>query len=283
MNHSELDTLVGEIAGIRPLPPVAARVLAITESEHFSAHELAQAISSDPALTATVLHLANSAYYGFPRRIGTVRDAVVLLGFRAVRSATLAACVMETMPKGRTLDSFQFWRHAVTVALLAEVIAEDRHEHTGEAFTAGILHNIGRLALDQARPDALHRCAVLAREEGITLPDAERVILGFTDAEVGGAMALQWNFPANLAIAVAQHQRPLESLEGSHHLAVIVAQARAVALAAGVTDGLERPAGVATAAGDAAPLNVARLEDEGGLDAIVRRATAFMDTAGVGL
>ena len=88
---SSLDVLVGEIADLRPLPPVAARVLAISESEHFSAHELAQAISSDPALTAKVLQLANSAYYGFPRRISTVRDAdliVVLERGRIVETGT---------------------------------------------------------------------------------------------------------------------------------------------------------------------------------------------------
>ncbi|MEX2031475.1 MAG: HDOD domain-containing protein, partial [Dehalococcoidia bacterium] len=77
---SALDLLVEEIADLRPLPPVAAQVLQIAEGEHFSAHELAQAISSDPALTARVLRAANSAYYGFPRHITTVRDAVVLLG-----------------------------------------------------------------------------------------------------------------------------------------------------------------------------------------------------------
>lgn len=81
VDHSpELDLLIAEVAELRPLPAVAVRALEIAEGEHFSAHELAQAISADQALTAKLLRLSNSAYYGFPRRITTVRDAVVLLG-----------------------------------------------------------------------------------------------------------------------------------------------------------------------------------------------------------
>ncbi len=86
-----LDQLVGEISELRPLPAVATSILQLTEHDRFSAHELASAIGADQALTAKLLRLANSAYYGFPRTIGSVRDAVVLLGFRTVRSTTLAS------------------------------------------------------------------------------------------------------------------------------------------------------------------------------------------------
>src|SRR5690606_15221629 len=141
-----LDLIIAEIAELQPLPVVAVRVLEISEGEQFSAHELAQAISSDQALTAKLLRLSNSAYYGFPRRIGTVRDAVVLLGFRAVRSATLASCVIDTLPGGRVIDTMTAWRYSVVVGLLAEVLARASRRHQDEAFTAGVLHNIGRLA-----------------------------------------------------------------------------------------------------------------------------------------
>ncbi len=82
--YPALDELVNQIGELRPINAVATRILQLTESERFSAHELATVISSDQALTAKMLRLSNSAYYGFPRRITTVRDAVVLLGFRAV-------------------------------------------------------------------------------------------------------------------------------------------------------------------------------------------------------
>ena len=88
--HPTLNEVVNEVADLRPLGAVATRILEITEDDRFSAHELAQVIATDQALSAKMLRLSNSAYYGFPRTISTVRDAVVLLGFRAVRSATLA-------------------------------------------------------------------------------------------------------------------------------------------------------------------------------------------------
>ena len=281
-DSAEFDLLVQEIAGLRPLPSVALRVLEIAESEHFSAHELAQTISADPALTAKMLRLANSAYYGFPRRIGTVRDAVVLLGFRAVRSATLATCVIEAIPRGANIDDHTFWHFSITVGMLAEVLAGATHRHANEAFTAGVLHNIGRLALDQHRPDALRRAILLARAEGMSLADAEQSLLGFTDAQVGGALALHWNFPPELATGVAEHQRPLEEIRDRDGLGAYVVRARSFAHARGLTDGVETPAPVPAAREWTLPPIAPVLEQRGGMDGMRQRASAFIEhTIGV--
>ena len=106
----ELDLLIPNIQELTPLLVVAVRVLEIAEGTQFSAHELAQVVAAAQALTTKLLRLSNSAYYGFPRRISTVRNAVVLLGFRAVRSATLASCVIDTLPGGRLIDPITAWR-----------------------------------------------------------------------------------------------------------------------------------------------------------------------------
>lgn len=234
---TELDVLVEEIADLRPLPPIAAQVLQIAEGETFSAHELAQAISSDPALTARVLRVANSAYYGFPRRITTIRDAVVLLGFRQIRSTLLATSVMRSMPSYDGIDAFAFWRHSVAVGLLAEFTAKIAGVPQGDAFTAGVLHNVGRLALDQARPAEFRRARILAADHHISVHDAERQVFGFTDAEVGGALALHWRFPEELASAIAQHAEDVA--DGTPDLARIVARARGFAAANGLDDGVD--------------------------------------------
>lgn len=293
---STLDQLVEEIADLRPLPPVAAQVLQIAEGEHFSAHELAQAISSDPALTARVLRAANSAYYGFPRHITTVRDAVVLLGFRQVRSVALAACAVGAMPVRETIDTRLFWRHAVTVALLAQSMARaERGAQEEEAFTAGVLHNIGRLALDQARPDQFREAVMLARAGRMTLHEAERDIFGFTDAEVGGALALRWQFPADLALAIARHAGTVDSLCPSQTLARLVIQARQFVEERGITDGsdaaatrgvnspVEWPGAVDPPTGSTTPpFLMSLLEHDGGFEAIVGRASAFVEQTATG-
>ena len=280
--NPELDLLIQEIAELRPLPTVALRVLEIAESEHFSAHELAQAIGTDAALTAKMLRLANSAYYGFPRRISTVRDAVVLLGFRAVRSATLATCVIEAMPSGDHIDDRTFWHFSITVGMLAEVLARSARQHADEAFTAGVLHNIGRLALDQQRPDSLRRALQLAKREDITIAEAERSLMGFSDAEIGGALALHWNFPTPLAMAVANHQRPLTEIGDRDSLAGLVVRSRDFALSRGLTDGLDEPSNAPPARDWLSPPIAPVLDQGGGIDGVIERANAFIQqTIGV--
>lgn len=238
---TDIDVLVEEIAELRPLPPIAAQVLQIAEGDHFSAHVLAQAISSDPALTARVLRVANSAYYGFPRRITTIRDAVVLLGFRQVRSTLLAATVMQALPTLEHVHAFPFWRHSVVVGLLAGLLARAEGVRQDEAFTAGVLHNIGRVALDQAQPELFRRALDLA-ESGMPLPEAQRRVFGFTDADLGGALARSWGFPPALDGAIARHAEPLAAFADPSSLPALVARARAFAGAHGLSDGVEAPA-----------------------------------------
>ncbi len=300
-DRSDIDVLVEEIAEFQPLPPIAAQVLQIAEGETFSAHELAQAISSDPALTARVLRIANSPFYGFPRRISTIRDAVVLLGFRHVRSTLLATSVMRPMPCFDGIDSFVFWRHAVAVGLLSELTARAEGIHQEEAFTAGVLHNVGRLALEQARPVEFIRARDYARALDISMHEAEQYVFGFNDADVGTALAHHWRFPTELSLAITHHADPLEAIPSSATLARIVAQARAYAASNGITDGVDpgRSCSPRPTAMSRAMLSVVRADDlpargpvpsspvqdaldrlmaeEGGLETVLDRAAAFVE------
>ena len=279
--HPEIDVLIGEIADMQPLPVVAVRVLEIADGQQFSAHELSQAIAADQALTAKVLRLSNSAYYGFPRRITTVRDAVVLLGFRAVRSATLASCVIETVPGGKVLDAMQAWRYSMVVGLLAEVLARASKRHQDEAFTAGILHNIGRLALDQHRPARLAEAKRIAEERRVPTAEAEHEVFGFTSSDLGGALALHWNFPPALAEVVARHQLDLNALPDPESLSAYVIRARMFARAASITDGFESPLSrLGPSAWDDAPVQK-QMTQSGGLDGILERVDAFLASADI--
>jgi HD-like signal output (HDOD) protein len=276
---STLDDFVSEVAELRPLPAAAVRVLRIAEGQRFSAHELAQAIGADQVLTAKLLRLANSAYYGFARQITTVRDAVVLLGFRAVRSAALASSVIDALPGSVNLDYEQMWRYSVTVGMLAEVLARAHGRHQDEAFTAGILHNIGRLALDQHRPQALQSARALADERGIPVSEAERIQLGFTDAELGAGLALHWNFPEELVDAVRLQNLDVEALPDPDSLPAFVVRARLFARSRGISDGLE-PTEPGRASGEwlMQPIS-GSLNRAGGMEGIEERVRAFVDAA----
>ncbi len=277
--HPALGELIVEISELRPLPAVAVRVTELTESDRFSAHELANVISSDQALTAAILRLSNSAYYGFPRRISTVRDAVVLLGFRAVRSATLASCVMSTLRGSHNLDDHAFWRFSISVGLIAEMLARSEGVHQEQAFTAGVLHNVGLLALGEHRPDELGRAIELARSTGGTLREAERAILGFTDAEFGGALAEHWGFPAERAAAVRDHAQPLDMLPDPRSLTAFVLRGRIFTRSHGIPDGVERldPSPLPEE-WTVPPLSTA-LDRGGGVDGLLERVEAFLDGA----
>lgn len=277
--YPNLDEAVALVAELRPLGTVATQILQITEGERFSAHELANVISSDQALTAKMLRLSNSAYYGFPRRITTVRDAVVLLGFRAVRSATLASCVIEAAA-GETLADYRtFWQFSVTVGMLAEVLGRAERTHQNEAFTAGVLHNIGRLALGQHFTEALHVSREYALSHGVALHEAERELLGWTDAELGGGIAMAWNFPEPLVEAVLQHTWPISQFENPRSLAAFVSRARTFARSSGLSDGLEPDTLLTEPPLDwSQPTIATALRRAGGLDGVLSRAGMFLDT-----
>ena len=274
-----LDEVVNEIADLRPLGAVATRILEITEDERFSAHELAQVVATDQALTGKMLRLSNFAYYGFPRRISTVRDAVVLLGFRAVRSTTLASCVIDAMHGSEVLDYRDFWHFSVTVGMLAEVVARAGQSQQHEAFTAGVMHNIGRLALDQQLPEAFRQAVQYAEEHDVDLHQAEREVLGFTDAELGGALVLHWSFPAPLVDAVAAHALPEDALPEADALAAHVARARTFARSFGLPDGVESVPRVDPPPDWTVPPISVALGQSGGIEGVLERVDAFLESA----
>lgn len=273
-----LDEMVSAVVELRPLPAVAFRVLGLADDGRFSAHELASLIASDQALTAKMLRLANSPFYGFTRRITTVRDAVVLLGFRAVRQATLATCVVGDSRRSTSLDYDQFWQFCLTTGMLAEVIARTEGRHQDQAFTAGVLHQVGTLALAQFRTDLLDSVVTRATT-GIARQAAEREAIGFTTAELGGALAEHWGFPDELTDAIARHMHPLDQLAAEGGLAGTVARARLYVRAYGMGDG------IAVAERDSAPEEWATgplaisLRQSGGIEGIRERVGAFMVAA----
>jgi len=273
-----LDELLAEIAELQPLPAVATKILQLGDSQ-FSAHELATLIASDQVLTSRLLRLANSAYYGAARKIGSVRDAVVLLGFRTVHQVALAACLVDNPKPLSNIEYNAFWQFSIATGLLSEILARTEGRHQDSAFTAGVLHNIGLLTLDQHRPQVLTEVMTRARQQSETLHQAERGLLGYTDADLGGALALHWNFPNELAESVRGHAS-LDAPPPADSLAAIVMRARIFARSYGLSDGLQdrpdpRPDSGEWAAGQFSN----SLEREGGMDRILERADAFIAAA----
>ena len=137
------------------------------------------------------------------------------------------------------IDYDVFWRNSVVVAYFAQALAVIEHLDQDEAFTAGLVHNIGRLALAQQRPEDLHDATVEARARKCSVQDVQRARYGFTDAELGAAIADSWAFPIPLVDAIANHMSSLLDLPDRRGLDAVVIRARRMARAQGVDDGLD--------------------------------------------
>jgi HD-like signal output (HDOD) protein len=238
---TSLTQLVRRIDSLQPLPAVAFRVLEAARDEgSCSAMQLARLISADQALTAKVIHVANSGPYAGRPRATTVRDAIVRLGVHTVRSLAMTATAMESMSgRSNNLDQGQFWRFSFLVGFLAELGSQfARRSREGEAFAAGVLHDVGLLALDQHAPSELRNSIVYSEANGTSLEDGEVMVLGFTHAELGAALLEQWNFSPAIVEASRLHLAEPWDLTGAGSLARHVVDARAYALAAGYGPGL---------------------------------------------
>jgi len=203
-----LRLIVNRTTELTPLKAVATRAIQMAEDEHSAAMDLASVLSSDQALTAKLLKLSNSAYYGYARRIGNVREAVILLGMRTVRSVAIASSIIDafSVPEIDGFDKDLFWAHSVCVGLAAEAIArETRVCRPEDAFTAGVLHDVGKLAMLLTEPGRFARTVNLVVGRDMTWEQAEGEVFGIGHQYVGARLAERWKFPEPLIEAIRKH------------------------------------------------------------------------------
>lgn len=197
---------VGEIAAI---PQVVMKVLDMTSNTRATTQELEDVIGQDQGLTSKVLTLANSSYYGLPRRVSSLRETVMFLGFRAIRNiAMTASCYNMFIGKSdsQSLLKRRIWRHSVDSSLFTRLVCSYASDVVpDEAFAAGLLHDIGKAVLEQYYPQAMLQVIHAAERLGIRHYEAEEQILGFNHADVGLALAIHWNLPTALAEAIGYH------------------------------------------------------------------------------
>jgi len=191
------------------IPPVLTGIIALIDDDRAGAKKLVELIERDQALTARLLRLANSAFFGQARKVATIPRAVLLLGFSTVRNLALGVKVWDTLGTGvsrRELE--QLWTHAVEVAAVARVIARhQRQVSPDEAFTTGLLHDVGQLVLalrfKELYWDTVHKATSTEH-----LPGLEQTTLGVDHAEVGSWLLEAWNLPAIMVESVRRHHDP---------------------------------------------------------------------------
>jgi HD-like signal output (HDOD) protein len=190
-----------------------------------SAKEVAQIISSDPALTSKVLRVVNSSFYGFPNRITTVSHAIVILGFNTIKSIVLSSTIFDVFRRGGKpgdFDRAEFWKHSIGCGAAAKVLGRRiNYPMLEELFIAGLLHDVGKIVLDQYVPDKFAEVGALVRSRDILIAEAETQVLGVTHADVGAWLFEKWNLSKGLTDTVRCHHNPALAGENQRFAEII--------------------------------------------------------------
>ncbi|MBI5949213.1 MAG: HDOD domain-containing protein [Chloroflexi bacterium] len=214
------------IDSLPPLPAVALRVIQVAQDPKSSASDLALVISADPGLSASILRIVNSAAYRRAREVTSVQEALVVLGFVQARNVAISSAITSAYAPDSLNALFRisaFWRHSLAVAFRASELASHARNLDGpSAFTAGILHNMGRLAMFHADPAGLDQAVAVAIASGRALEDVEWEMLEYDHAVLGAMLAEKWRLPVEIRDAIVGHHHG-ERGEGT--LAAVVAAA----------------------------------------------------------
>ena len=194
------------------LPAVVMKLRKYLNDPDVNFDELAKVIEFDPGLTANILQLANSAYFGWSRTIRSVKDAITRLGTNRILQMVLCMSVAPLVRKpvkGYDLDSTDLWEHSIAVAICAETIARELDlKGVEDGFTAGLLHDIGKIVLGtfvEVDDDPIKEIMELDK---LAFNEAEMMVLGIDHAEVAGAMLESWNLPREVVAAARWHHQP---------------------------------------------------------------------------
>lgn len=193
------------------LPDVYLRLKAVLEKQDYSMGEVADVISHDPAMTARLLRLVNSAYFGLAAKIDTVNRAVSLLGTQQVHDLVLAVSVADSFDglSNQVMDMRRFWRNSVSCAIASKELAARCNVLDSERlFVAGLLRDIGHLILFQTVPSQIQQAMQHARKQGVPLYRVERLLLGIDYAKLGGTLMQQWQLPKSLWEPTECHVEP---------------------------------------------------------------------------
>lgn len=207
-----MQEIVNQVQEIPPFPQTIMKIFELTSSDDCGAKELENEIIKDQGLTTKILKLANSAFYRGRRSIDTVVDATVLLGFDAIRSMVLATIVGSVMDKelpGYALEKEALWKQSQISAIMTRTIAKKiKYPKPDQAYTAGLLRDIGKVILDQFVGDTYEDINFIVEMEGRPFIVAEELVLGYHHGQVGAKIAEKWNLPEELVEVIACHHNP---------------------------------------------------------------------------
>ena len=200
-----------QINNLPTLPTVATQLLEMLGEEMVSINDISKLMERDPAITAQILKVSNSAYYGLRKEIDTVPRALIVLGVNEIANIILSLSLFKTFTNvdDTEFDIKTFWKHSGVVAYLSRFLAREFELDThGEEFTAGLMHDLGKIILDQYYHDDYKEVIKEMRNLKLTSSEAEKNVLGFNHAKVGNWLSKKWRIPKNISKAILYHHDP---------------------------------------------------------------------------
>ena len=199
------------------LPQVIIDLQSAMSREDVSIDAIADTVSLDQALAAKALRVANCSFYGVPGRVVSIRQAIGMLGLRSVSTVLTISAVSQSIPRPSCagFNMERYWRHSVAVALCARNIARTLRLDADVAFTAGLLHDLGRLALASQEPARLSESLRRRDELDCTMLEAERATLGTDHTALGAQVAERWHFGPAVVDAIRRHHEPPASTQAT--------------------------------------------------------------------
>ncbi len=207
-----INRILKSIDAIPAFPATGNKVAQLLGRVDYSVLEVANVIKYDPSITANILKMANSAYFGSQHKISTINDAVMYLGQKNLLRAIQTAGVSKYYKKGVSGyydKASDLWEHSVAVALMSQILSKKiTGEENTTLYTAALLHDVGKIIMGEFVRDEMRKITYLVAEHHMSFLEAEEMVLGINHADLGGKIAEHWNFPIEIRDAVAFHHRP---------------------------------------------------------------------------
>jgi len=233
-----LQGLTESVLRLPALPQTASAIIQVADSPESSARDLKDVVSTDQALVTRLLRVVNSPMYALRQRVTTVTHAIALLGFEAVKNLALAASFSEILKApaaGYGLEPGRLWLHSIAVGSAATAVASKaKGSNPEEAFVAGVIHDVGKLAISVYVEDAYEGIIRTVAQDLVPFNQAEKEALGFCHAEAGAAVAESWGLPDTLVHPIRWHHQPMEAEEPALACVVHIADAVAISLGHGL-------------------------------------------------
>lgn len=205
-----IEKLRRKATDLPPLPDIVVKLLQASRDPEVSMRDMVELIRLDPALTIRVMRLCNSSYYGLPRQINSIQEALVYIGTDTLVNFILAGCLasyFQTSQEGYGLAAGHLWRHSVACAIASAQLCGGDGD-SSEAFTAGLLHDIGKIILNTYVASSFEEIMDVVHKKKIPFEAAERDILGFSHTDAGAYIARLWHMPESLIESIAHHHVP---------------------------------------------------------------------------